>query len=168
MKLHKVFLWLPVILIVAGIFYSSAQPYQKQDIRPEISKYVDLEKVEEKWGHVKINYAGSEISIEKKGTANFIEFFIRKGSHFTVFFALGFFVCRAIRANSSTFRSALISFVLVAAYAAIDETHQNFTENRTPHVEDVMIDTAGGTTAILLASFLYRKRPIKKTSTRDA
>jgi VanZ family protein len=169
MRLYKVYHWIPVFLIIIGVFYSSSQPYQKQDIRPEISKYVNLEKVEKNYQDVKINYAGSEVSVEKKGAANFIEFFIRKGAHFTVFFALGFFAFRALRIyGSTTIKSAVLAFLLVAGYATFDETHQNFTENRTPHVEDVMIDIAGGITAIALASFIYRNRPVKKkTSFRN-
>ncbi|MET3726960.1 VanZ family protein [Fictibacillus halophilus] len=167
MKL-KLYQWIPVLLIVIGVFYSSSQPYQKQDVRPEIGKYVDLEKVEKNFSDVKIHYAGSEVSVEARGAASFIEFFIRKGAHFTVFFALGFFSFRALRISGNrTWKSAAIAFVLVASYAAFDETHQNFTENRTPHVEDVVIDITGGTTAILLASLIYRNRPIKKTSYRN-
>ncbi|MGM0805741.1 MAG: VanZ family protein [Bacillota bacterium] len=168
MKLLKWYHWFPVLLIVLGIFYSSSQPYQKQDVRPEIGKYINLDKVEENFGDVKINYAGSEVSVDARGPASFVEFFIRKGAHFTVFFALGFFAFRAIRVSGhTTFKSAIIALVIVAGYAAFDETHQNFTENRTPHVEDVLIDITGGSTAILLASFIYRNRPIKKTSYRN-
>lgn len=165
MRLYKLYQWIPVLLIAIGVFYSSSQPYEKQDVRSEIGKYVDLERVEENFKDVKLNYAGSEVSVESKGAASFVEFFIRKGAHFTVFFALGFFAFRAIRLNGmNTIKSAIFSLFLVASYAAFDETHQNFTENRTPHVEDVVIDISGGTTAILLASMIYRNRPIKKTS----
>lgn len=167
MKL-KLYQWIPVLLIVIGVFYSSSQPYQKQDVRPEIGKYVDLEKIEKNFSDVKLNYAGSEVSVEERGAASFVEFFIRKGAHFTVFFALGFFAFRALRISGNrTWKSAVIALILVASYAAFDETHQNFTENRTPHVEDVVIDITGGTTAILLASLIYRNRPIKKTSYRN-
>ncbi|MCM3718524.1 VanZ family protein [Fictibacillus phosphorivorans] len=169
MRKYKIYQWIPVLLIVIGVFYSSSQPYQKQDVRPEIGKYVDLEKVEQNFSGVKLKYAGSEVSVEAKGPASFIEFFIRKGAHFSVFFALGFFAFRAIRLNGSdTIKSAIIAFALVAGYATFDETHQNFTENRSPHVEDVMIDITGGITAIVLASLIYRNRPIKKkTSFRN-
>lgn len=169
LRKYKIYQWIPVLLIVIGVFYSSSQPYQKQDVRPEIGKYVDLEKVEQNFSGVKLKYAGSEVSVEAKGPASFIEFFIRKGAHFSVFFALGFFAFRAIRLNGSdTIKSAIIAFALVAGYATFDETHQNFTENRSPHVEDVMIDITGGITAIVLASLIYRNRPIKKkTSFRN-
>jgi VanZ family protein len=168
LRLYKFYQWIPVLLIVIGVFYSSSQPYQKQDVRPEIGKYVDLEKVEENFRDVKLNYAGSEISVEARGAASFVEFFIRKGAHFTVFFALGFFAFRAIRLNGyQTMKAAIITLMLVSSYAAFDETHQNFTENRTPHVEDVLIDISGGVTAILLASLIHRNRPDKKTSFRN-
>jgi VanZ family protein len=169
LRLYKLYQWIPVLLIAIGVFYSSSQPYEKQDVRPEIGKYVDLEKVEKNFSDVKLNYAGSEVSVEERGTASFVEFFIRKGAHFTVFFALGFFAFRAIRLNgNNTIKSAIIALFLITSYAAFDETHQNFTENRTPHVEDVMIDIAGGITAIALASIIYRNPPVKKkTSFRN-
>jgi VanZ family protein len=168
LRLYKFYQWIPVLLIAIGVFYSSSQPYEKQDVRPEIGKYVNLEKVEKNFSDVKLNYAGSEVSVETRGAASFVEFFIRKGAHFTVFFALGFFAFRAMRLTRyNTIKSAIIALFLVASYAAFDETHQNFTENRTPHMEDVLIDISGGATAILLASIIYRNRPIKKTSYRN-
>jgi VanZ family protein len=168
MRFTKLYNWLPVFLIVAGLFYSSSQPYQKQDLRPEIGRYVDLERVKENYSNVKFYYSGSEVSVEAKGPASFVEFFIRKGTHFAVFFALGFFALRAlIRSGCSTVKAPLFAGMLVLGLAAFDEYHQKFTENRTPLVGDVWIDAAGGMTAILIASLIYRfTRKNKKSSFR--
>ena len=71
-------------------FYSSAQPYKKQDMRSDIEQYVNVEFVKEHFSWVSIDYGGgTPVSIANKGVGGFIEFFLRKGAHFMVFFMLG-------------------------------------------------------------------------------
>jgi VanZ family protein len=155
--------WLPVLLWMGTIFYASSQPYEKQDLRPTISNHIDLEIVETLFSSIVIQYAGDEISINELGTAQFIEFFIRKSAHFFVYLGLGFLIYRALSIyfinNRLTFVS---SWVLTILYAISDEIHQGYTPNRSPHLEDVMIDTAGGLFGIVLAWLIYRKIRTKR------
>ncbi|WP_186320424.1 VanZ family protein [Fictibacillus phosphorivorans] len=155
--------WLPVFLWMGIIFYASSQPYEKQDLRPTLSSNLNLNTVENLFSSISFHYAGDEISIEALGAAHFLEFFIRKAAHFFTYFVLGFLIYRALDRyllnNRLTF---MTSWILTILYAISDEVHQGYTPNRSPHMEDVMIDTIGGLIGIMIALFIYRKIRTKK------
>jgi VanZ family protein len=148
--------WLPVVIWAGMIFYASSQPYEKQDLRPTISDFLDLDFVESLFSTTVFNYAGEEVSIESMGPAHFIEFFIRKGAHFSVYLGLGFLLYRALSIHLNKRLTFTASWILTILYAISDEIHQGYTPNRTPLIEDVMIDTVGGFVGITLALFLYK------------
>jgi VanZ family protein len=155
--------WLPVILWMGIIFYASSQPYEKQDLRPTITANLDLSIIETLFSNVKLHYAGDEISIEALGAAHFLEFFIRKAAHFFTYFVLGFLMYRALNHYLLNKRLTwLIAWFMTISYAISDEVHQGFTPNRSPHIEDVMIDATGGLVGILLALIIYKKIRTKR------
>ena len=90
--------------------------------------------------------------------------YIRKFAHFAEYFALAFFAARAFSGSSARilrdywFVFALILIVLVAT---ADETNQSFLASRTSSVYDVLLDSSGGLTMILLFA-LYRRFFSKK------
>ncbi|MFC0236534.1 VanZ family protein [Fictibacillus phosphorivorans] len=155
--------WLPVFLWMGIIFYASSQPYEKQDLRPTLSANLDLTIIETMFSSVELNYAGDEISIQALGAAHFLEFFIRKAAHFITYFVLGFLMYRALKHDLLNNRLMwLIAWFMTILYAISDEIHQGFTPNRSPHIEDVMIDATGGLIGILLASIIYKKIRTKR------
>ncbi|QKE75008.1 VanZ family protein [Arthrobacter citreus] len=147
--------WLPVILIAGIIFYSSATPYEKQDIRPEISHMTFLYDMMEHFDFVHFNYAGEEVSIKSLGVPGFTEFFIRKLSHFTIYLLLAFFTIRLSRLYFK--RYYLVGILIAAIYSMGDEFHQSFTAGRTPLVQDVVIDCIGAMVGACLY-YLINKR----------
>ncbi|SFJ68783.1 MULTISPECIES: VanZ family protein [unclassified Bacillus (in: firmicutes)] len=157
---RKWLFWIPVLVWMGVIFYSSSQPYQQQDMRPDIMKYVNAEFVKEHFSWVSIDYGGgTPISIVNKGVDGFIEFFIRKGAHFTVFGILGalsyFALLRCVFNRKQVF---WLSLLLVAMYAGMDEIHQSFTGDRTPMWQDSVLDTCGGITGILISRFVWKRK----------
>ncbi len=80
----------------------------------------------------------------------------RKGCHLTEYAILAWLVWRALRKPSKNDRrpwswtEAGLSLAIVFLYAASDELHQVFVPSRTAQVSDVMIDTFGGATGLLL------------------
>lgn len=84
----------------------------------------------------------------------FMHHIIRKCAHFTEYFILSLFILRGFRAGEKGMhlRWALVTILIVAGYAALDEYHQSFVPGRTPAVTDVLIDTSGGTAAQIVAS----------------
>ncbi|HLR62358.1 MAG TPA: VanZ family protein [Lentibacillus sp.] len=152
--------WLLPILWMGVIFYSSAQPYENQDVKPFLERAFDLSFLTPYLEWVSFKYHQSEVSVAALGMEGFIEFFMRKGAHLGVFFVLFclFFVALT-RSSHLKFRGALaVSFLLTVAYAAIDEFHQSFTANRTPYFGDILLDGAGALIAAILLFVLQRYR----------
>jgi VanZ family protein len=95
-----------------------------------------------------------------------IHAYVRKTAHFGLYFVLGWLAARAFYFSSKEqlknywFAAA---FILVTVIASLDETNQSFLNSRTGSVYDVIIDAAGGATA-LFVFYLYgrfRAFPIK-------
>ncbi|MFZ1974041.1 MAG: VanZ family protein [Candidatus Acidiferrales bacterium] len=87
-------------------------------------------------------------------TLAFMHHIIRKCAHFTEYFIFSLLILRGFRAGEKGMhlRWALVTILIVAGYAAMDEYHQSFVPGRTPAVTDVLIDTSGGTAAQIVAS----------------
>ncbi|WP_180232978.1 VanZ family protein [Bacillus sp. AFS055030] len=151
--------WIPVILIASIIFYSSATPYEKQDIRPELSHLTFLYDVMKHFTFVHFNYAGHEVSIKELGVAGFTEFLIRKLSHFSIYLLLAFFATRLAKLYVK--KAFLLGVIFSILYAASDEFHQSFTANRTPLVHDVVIDSIGAIVGACLFLIINKKLKAK-------
>jgi VanZ family protein len=87
-------------------------------------------------------------------TLYFLHHIIRKGAHLTEYFILSMLILRGIRAGEKGMhlRWALVTILIIAGYAALDEYHQSFVPGRTAAVGDVLIDTSGGIAAQIVAS----------------
>jgi VanZ family protein len=85
-----------------------------------------------------------------------IHYLFRKSAHLTEYAVLALLFWRAIRqpqknaARPWNWPEAGLALAMVFLYAASDEFHQIFVATRTAQVSDVFIDTAGGTTGLLL------------------
>ncbi len=100
---------------------------------------------------------------EKAETVAKISLFVRKAAHFTEFAALGAAVFvhvaltdRAKRGSLRMLRAALIALPFSVLYAASDEVHQLFVAGRAGAFTDVLIDSAGALSGILLAVLVFR------------
>ena len=147
-----------LVLIAGVVFYSSSQPYSEQYIQPLLGENLRLpDSVMALLSKINFTYAGMEVSVEALGLPAFIEFFIRKGAHFSVYFAMAFVLASIMRILvKRTLKMSVVTLGIVFLYACSDEWHQSFTGDRTPLFHDVMIDTAGGVTGIVLY-WLWRK-----------
>lgn len=154
----KYFWWTPTICIAGIIFYSSSQPYSAQDIRPMLSTQFGLEWVQRYFSFVNFDYAGKEISVVNLGPAGFIEFFIRKAAHFFTNLALGMCTYFALRGeNSKSAKFILLALMMTVLFACSDEFHQSLTGDRTPLYQDIVLDSIGAFTGIIMGHFI-RKR----------
>ena len=151
-----------LLSIVGVIFYSSAQPYSEQNIQPLLGANLKLpEWVMAILSKIHFTYAGMEVSVEALGLPAFIEFFIRKGAHFSVYFAMAFILASIVKFwVQKTWKLSAITLGIVFLYACSDEWHQSFTGDRTPLFHDVVIDTVGGLAgiAVYLLWRNYRNR----------
>lgn len=147
------------LLWMAIIFWFSSQTYHQQDLRPQLSSWLPQETVERNFSWVHFRYSHEEISIRHLGVPGFVEFFIRKGAHFSIYAGLGALLVWTFREMGLT-RKRMYGFALAVCvlYAATDEVHQWFTGDRTPLPQDVLIDGAGALFGILAMGWLLRKR----------
>ncbi|MEK5104491.1 VanZ family protein [Cytobacillus sp. FSL M8-0252] len=143
--MKKQLYWLPSILWMAMIFILSHQPgTQSSQLSGGITEVIA---------------AWVPFSIENLHT---LETFIRKNAHFFAYFILGIFILFAIRqGNILTRQKLLISWILTTVYAASDEFHQLFIPGRSGEVRDVLIDSVGAATGLILFSIVYYWRKSK-------
>ena len=90
-----------------------------------------------------------------------LHFLIRKAAHLTEYAILACLLLRAFRAGAVIawrWHWAILSLLLVAVYAVLDEYHQAFTQYRTGSVSDSVLDMAGGLLALTLL-WLSRRKP---------
>lgn len=88
-----------------------------------------------------------------------IHHFIRKTAHFVEYFIFFLLLYRSIRGTRHGWHwsSALIAWLIAAAYSALDEIHQIFVPSRGPSPLDSLLDSTGALIALLFLFFLYRR-----------
>ena len=145
-------LYLLISFVMMGVlFYSSSQTYEQQSQIGLLSNLLKNEPFKAQLSGVSFIYAGSEVSIEKSGYFSFIEFFIRKGAHFGTYLILGSsFFLGFIPRMKNFLLVAFFSWLSATGYAALDEFHQMLTGGRTPLFQDVILDSLGALTGVLI------------------
>ena len=91
----------------------------------------------------------------------FVEFLVRKAAHMAEYAVL-FLLYRRALSLSGVRRAGLVALGLCAAYAATDEFHQRFVDDRGPSATDVMIDTAGAALAWITALTFAQIQHVQK------
>ena len=135
--MKKVFKWCLVIGWMAVIFIYSSQPAV---ISNEKSRFVIN----------MFNYLGLNLDSLLGELSNFI---IRKLGHFTEYAILYLVLHHAMKESFKSKTALLTSLVILFFYASSDEIHQYFVPGRACRVRDVLIDTCGGTFAMLIIYF---------------
>lgn len=149
-KTEKIF-WTIFILIVGLIFISSSMTYKQQTMVPTFSKYLTGKPFNDFLSQFHFQYDGTEESIKNVGYYKFVEFIIRKAAHFFSYFAIGgaLWIASYNRVQPK-FLAAIFAWLSTTGLAALDEFHQQLTGGRTPLVTDVMIDSVGALTGIII------------------
>lgn len=132
----KLFYWLPPILWLAAIFYFSTDSFSGEHTG---SLFYSI-----------AHWIFPSLTVEQFQPIHFV---IRKMAHFTEYGVLALILFRAFRSGNCArwhWRWAVYSWLVVVAYALLDEFHQTFVASRTPSIVDSMIDSLGGTTALLI------------------
>ena len=140
--------WLLCLLWMGLIFYSSATPYEKQDVKPLLAGQFNLSFLEPILEPFTFTYNQSVISVQALGIEGYVEFFLRKGAHVFVFMVLCILFYHSLKyiINRAVLR---LSFLFTCLYAVFDEWHQGLTPNRTPYIGDVFLDSFGALLAIV-------------------
>lgn len=138
-------------LIMAILFYSSSQTYEEQSQITLLRKLLAQQPFKEQLSGISFEYAGSPVSIQASGYFKFVEFFIRKGAHFGTYFIMGGSLYLGVFPRMKTYwLTGIMAWLAATGYAGLDEFHQMLTGGRTPLFQDVMLDSIGAATAVLL------------------
>ncbi|MEC1179220.1 VanZ family protein [Metasolibacillus meyeri] len=151
-----IFLIIAALLIVA---FSSNMSYQQQTIVPELRVLLADQPFEETLSLFKIPYWGTIISVESRGYFYFVEFLIRKATHFIGFGIVGVILYLFYRKLAWRF-PALLAVATVFLVASLDELRQAFSPGRTGVFSDVLLDSLGALFFILIAAIIVH---IKKS-----
>lgn len=154
--------WLILLICLVVLVISSSMTYEQQSILPELEDLLANKPFEKQLSILKIPYWGTIVSVEERGYFPFVEFLIRKLTHFIGFgcIALGLYFAWGIRRFAAS-----IAIGGTAIIAVLDEFRQGFTPGRTMSAQDVLVDTAG---AIVFVSLVVAVRKILKNKRQKA
>ncbi|MFC4769042.1 VanZ family protein [Effusibacillus consociatus] len=153
----RLFIWLTItILFMLLIFVKSAEPYQEQDLKPQLSAWVPLSVLETLLPRIEFQYDKDLITWRQP--YDMMEFLIRKAAHVSEFAILTLLWIRTfshtrLTGPNSTWISGMISLL----YALSDEWHQTFVPNRTGHLIDVGVDSIGIALVVVLVWIRFLK-----------
>lgn len=141
-----------LLTLLILLFISSGQTYDQQSIIPLLQKWFPTKPFESTLSLFKIPYWGIIVSVEERGYYYFVEFLLRKATHFFTFGLIALVAYSVLPKKSSRFTIATLLTLLIAIG---DEYHQSLT-GRTAAVEDVVLDMAGAITALFFV-FIFNK-----------
>ena len=147
--MKKQYILLVLIFWMGVIFFFSSQTYEQQSLTHQLASFRNTPLEQMLQGYY-FYYGGNEVSVYALGIEGFLEFIIRKGAHFCIFFVLGLLTYALLQYKwNKSFKTIIISFVFVVLYACFDEFHQLLTGDRTALWQDVVLDSIGGLCGIL-------------------
>jgi len=140
--MHKLLSWTAVILWMSLIFYLSHQPAaQSSELSSSVTEVIINT----------IETVAPKVKIEKAD----IHHIIRKNAHFLYYLVLGILAVNALRMNGAYgYRGILLALLICILYAISDEVHQLFVPGRSGEIRDVIIDSSGAGTGILVYFFV--------------
>ena len=141
------------IAMMAVIFFFSTEPAVKSDSTSGIIAERIADMTRPDWRTMQPE--------ERKAFFDQIHYAVRKAAHFTEFAMLGFSLRICLESwlgGREKGKSGLgfPSWLGATIYAALDEMHQRLVDGRTGRWQDVMIDSSGVLTGVLLACLLIR------------
>jgi len=145
--MRKIFILLALAVMVIIFCFSSENSSQSSLTSGGITKYLvsifvpDLEW--HTWAEQK----------EIMKTATHI---VRKCAHFSIYALLGFFIGLSMGKGKFLSLNSVISLDLCFLYACSDEMHQLFISGRSGEFTDIIIDTCGSCTGIIISVLIYR------------
>lgn len=141
---------IPLLLLLVVVFLASGQTAEQQSMQEILKAWLPNKPLESFLSLFQVPYWGILVSVEERGYYAFVEFLIRKGSHF-IYFGV---IALAIYIALPRFKYRKLTAVIITMLLAIaDEFRQSFTSGRTASLQDVLLDTSGAIAALLLLTF---------------
>lgn len=147
-------LYLCILILWMGVIFAFSN--QNAEVSENVSdgftsKVVDVVATVKKDESIKEN---------KKEIIEDSRFFVRKTAHFSLYLVLGILIYLNVK-DVKKINPIIISLIFCILYACSDEIHQMFINERTAKVLDILIDTTGSLTGILLI-YLFSSKKRKK------
>ena len=142
-----------VIISIVIVFALSNMSYEQQTIVPSLKDILKDKPFEASLSQLEIPYWGTIISVESRGYFYFVEFLIRKATHFfgygliAVIFYL-FYIKLSWRSPT------VLAFFTVVIVASLDEFRQSMIPGRSGVVDDVILDACGALTLLIFVNLL--------------
>ena len=95
--------------------------------------------------------------VNHKKIINKLNYPVRKVAHFTLYLILGFFVYEFLLLTSIPHKET-ITILLCFIYSLTDEIHQLFVSGRTGQIIDIIIDTMGAITIVLIYKYIIKRK----------
>ena len=134
--------WIALLFWVGLIFYMSNQP---GDVSSKQSGLV-----------LKIfQLVGIDLNKELGELATFI---VRKAAHFTEYFILCLLAINVMKYYFNIKNAIVYAFIFSVLYACTDEIHQYFIPGRAMAFKDVLIDSSGALTGMIITKIINRKK----------
>lgn len=150
-----------VILTLCTIFFLSRMTYEEQTIVPELRHLLHDEPFKDQLSKIEITYWDQIISIETKGYVYFIEFLIRKATHFSGYGIVGI-ILYLFYFHLKWRPAPALAILSVFIIGCIDEYLQYHIPGRTGLFDDVLIDTSGAILFVTIFSLIHQIVLIRK------
>lgn len=155
----QVLLSLAAVLAVAGMifFFSSQTGEESSDMSGAVARFA-----------LSLLVPGYK-SLSPEEQAPYLEtweYVVRKGAHFSVFALLAVTLVSFLHTLKPDWRMGWIvplAWLIATAYAGTDEWHQTFVDARAGAFKDVMIDSVGALTALVIWMNGHRSTNSKRT-----
>lgn len=163
--MRKIIVLFVLLIILTMLFMSSGQTYEQQSLVPVLEKWLPGKPFESLLATLIIPYWGIKVSIAERGYYEFVEFLIRKSTHFFTFGLIAIVIYAVL--PKWHFRKVTAAF-LTLLVAVTDEVHQSLTAGRTGSSQDVMLDMTGAVTVLILLHFsMLMKHSTTKKSAKE-
>lgn len=138
--------WLLVILWMTLIFYLSHQPIAKSN---KLSTGITGKLIE----------VVEKIDSDKDFNLGRVNHIIRKNAHFFAYLILGILVVNGLKSSGiAGLKSIGLGILICVLYAISDEVHQLFVPGRGGQVKDVLIDSAGSITGVIIYKMINKNK----------
>lgn len=148
-KYKIIYLVLVLIWMLAVFMFSSQNGEQSQNTSGKVTELI-----------VKIlTYTEKITESERLELIENTDYYIRKLAHYSIYTIGGILIYNFINTyNISRKKVILISILIGVIYAIADESHQYFTAGRSAKILDVLIDSFGIITGIIIMNIIRKTK----------
>lgn len=143
-------------LVIVGlliVFSMSNMSYEQQTIVPTLKDILKDKPFEAPLSQLEIPYWGTIISVESRGYFYFVEFLIRKATHFFGYGILAI-IFYLFYTKLNWRLPTVLAFFTVVIIASLDEFRQSMIPGRSGVFDDVILDACGALTFLIFINLL--------------